>query len=96
MKLTIVTTLGLLATVTLAIAFTLVPYTVVQKVLALDCDCVECICNPIQIAPSLGGTQIPDKVPDLLNKVEDQINHRIDQYNQRIDEVLTPLPELPR
>ena len=99
MKLTIFTTLGLLATVTLAICFTLLPYTVAQKVSALDCDCVECICKPIQIAPLPKGSPLPDEVQDRLDTrldtTQDQINNRIDQLNQRVAERLAPIPELP-
>ncbi|HEY7109026.1 MAG TPA: hypothetical protein VH415_06345 [Nitrososphaeraceae archaeon] len=93
MKLTIVTTLGLFATVTLTIIFTLLPNSVAQKVSALDCDCVECICNPPQIAtPELEGVQIPDHVQHRLNTIQDEVNDRIDQLNQRVAERLAPIP----
>ena len=78
----------------IAIVFSFAPYTVVQTVLALDCDCI-CLCNPIQIAPQHGGDHLPDNAQDRLDTIEDQVNHRIDQLNQRLAARLAPLPELP-
>lgn len=79
-----------------AIVFTLASYTVVQTVLALDCDCI-CLCKQPQI-PTLGslrGGEHTGQVQDHLNTIGDQINQKVDQINQRLTSRLASLPELP-